>query len=252
MNLRQLESNFESLAADDPLWTVLSDNSKRGGKWDETEFYQTGEDVIEDLEQRLDQIGHALAGERCIDFGCGVGRLTFPLGKRFQSSIGIDIAPSMVAFAQSRIERGRNCRFIVNASSKLPQFEDATIDFVYSAIVFQHIAPRYTKAYLKEFARCLKPEGLIVFQLPSHLEPNYSGNQKRLRLFRKRFHYRLKALLQRIPFVETESFFEMNAIPKESLAPFLECDCGLEIIDAQDFPAAGPAWISYLYIARKR
>ena len=252
MNLKQLEANFESLAADDPLWTVLSDNEKRGGKWDETEFYGTGEGVIDDLESRLTRLGLELKGDRAIDFGCGVGRLTFPLGKRFASCYGIDISQSMIEFANSRIERGPNCQFIVNTTTQLPTFEIASIDFIYSAIVFQHIAPRYTREYLRTFSDALKPGALLVFQLPSHLNPQFPGNQRPFRSLRKRLHYFWKAIAQQIPFVKSESFFEMNAIRKDSLVPFLEQSCDLEVIDAQDFPAAGPAWISYLYIARKR
>lgn len=252
MNLRQLESNFEALAADDPLWTVLSDNAKKGGKWDEDEFYHTGEGVIDDLEERLASLGLTLAGDQAIDFGCGVGRLAFPLSRRFNTCVGIDIAQSMIDFAKSRLERGPNCRFIVHNSPNLPQFKDRSIDFVYSAIVFQHIAPRYTLDYLKEFARTLKPGGTIAFQLPSHLNPKFEDNQRAFRLLRKRIHYRIKAFVQKLPFLPSKSYFEMNAIPRETVSPFLEGDCGLEILDVQDFPAAGPAWVSYLYIARKR
>ncbi|HAT60864.1 MAG TPA: hypothetical protein DCS60_08860 [Opitutae bacterium] len=252
MNLKQLEANFEALAADDPLWTVLSDNEKRDGMWDEAEFYLTGEGVIDDLESRLKGLGLDLAGHRAIDFGCGVGRLTFPLGRRFKSCCGIDISQSMVDFAESRANRGPNCQFLVNASPSLPAIDDASVDFVYSAIVFQHIAPRFTRQYLKSFAQKLKPGGLLVFQLPSHLNPQFPGNRKPFRILRKRFHYFTKAIAQRIPFVKSESFFEMNAIRRKALLPFLEEECGLEVLDNQDFPAAGSAWVSYLYIARKR
>lgn len=255
MNLSQLQENFEALAADDPLWTVLSDNAKRGGKWDREEFYATGEAVIDDLESRLENLGKSLGGDAAIDFGCGVGRLTFPLSKRFRTCYGIDISRSMVNFASKQKNRGPNCTFIENATTRLERFENASIDLVYSAIVFQHIAPRYTREYLKEFSRVLKPGGLLVFQLPSHLDPDYPDNQRAFRLFKKTLHYRLKTLRQKVakflPFIGSESFFEMNAIHRNQLVPFLEKRCSLEILASQEFPAAGPAWKSYLYLAQK-
>jgi len=251
MNLRQLESNFEALAADDPLWTVLSDNTKRGGKWDEDTFYRTGEGVIDDLESRLEHLGLPLQGDSAIDFGCGVGRLTFPLSRRFENCCGIDISPSMVSYANQRLSRGTKCRFVVNSNTRLGDFDNESIDFAYSAIVFQHIAPRYTFEYFREFSRVLKPKGLFVFQLPSHLNPNFEGNRKPFRLLRKRFYYRCKAIAQRLPFIKSKSFFEMNAIPRERVIAHLEKRCAFEVLACQDFPAAGPAWISYLYIARK-
>jgi len=162
----------------------------------------------------------------------------------------------MVDFASTQKERGPNCTFIENATTRLHQFETASIDLIYSAIVFQHIAPRYTREYLKEFSRLLKPGGLLVFQLPSHLDPEHPGNQKPFRLFKKRLFYQLKTLKQQIakilPLVRSESFFEMNAIHQNRLVPFLEKQCNLEILAVPDFPAAGPAWKSYLYITEKR
>lgn len=255
MNLRQLQENFESLAADDPLWTVLSDNAKRGGKWDLEEFYSTGDAVIQDLESRLENLGKSLIGDAAIDFGCGVGRLTFPLSKRFRTCYGIDISRSMVDFATTQRERGPNCRFIENATTRLESFEDASIDLVYSAIVFQHIAPRYTLEYIREFGRVLKPGGIFAFQLPSHLDPDFPDNQKPFRLFKKKFFYRMKAFKQRIakflPFIRSESFFEMNAIHQDQLVPFLEKQCSLKVLTLHEFPAAGPAWKSYLYLTEK-
>ncbi len=255
MNLQQLKENFESLAADDPLWTVLSDNAKRGGKWDLDELYATGESLIIDLEKRLAEKRCQLGGDTALDFGCGVGRITFPLSKRFRTCYGIDISPSMIAFARSQIQRGPNCQFIENASTRLERFEDASIDFIYSAIVLQHIAPRYTREYLKAFARILRPDGLIAFQLPSHLDPDHPDNQRPFRLLQKRLHYRAKSLKQQLahvlPFINGESFFEMNAIPRDRMIRFLTQECRLEILDVQDFPAAGPAWKSFLYLARK-
>ncbi len=256
MNLRQLQANFESLATDDPLWTVLSDNAKRGGKWDEAEFYETGVEVVDDLESRLGQLDIQLGGDTAIDFGCGVGRLTFPLSRHFKTCYGIDIAQRMVDFANERLSRGPKCRFVVNEGARLEHFEDASVDFAYSAIAFQHISPRYTLEYLRDFDRVLKPGGLFVFQLPSHLNPERAENQKPFRLIRKRFHYRCKAVLQRfaklLPFIQSESFFEMNAIPRDRVVRFLQETCHFKVLAVQEFQAAGPAWISYLYIARRK
>ena len=255
MDINQLRENFESLAAEDPLWTVLSDNAKRGGRWDIEEFYATGEPVILDLEERLQRAGLSFPGSRAIDFGCGVGRLTFHLGKRFRQCYGIDISQSMIDYARSQSERGPNCQFLVNASDRLEGFENNCIDFIYTTIVLQHIAPRYTLDYLREFSRVLGNDGVLAFQLPSHLNPQALVNQKPLRMLQKRVFYRAKSfgqkLAKRFPFIKSDSYFEMNAIPKKKVINFLESQCRLEIIDIQDFPAAGDTWISYLYLARK-
>ncbi len=241
MNLSRLQKNFESLAAEDPLWTVLSDNSKKGGKWDPEEFYQSGEDCIRGLQERLEQIGITMGGAKALDFGCGVGRLTFPLSRRFDEAIGVDISDSMIAAARENKHRGENCQFVLNTENTLEFLSPKSLDFAYSDIVFQHIAPRYSKRYFLEIARALKPGGVFVFQLPSHL---IKGNR-----IRKRFSYALKAISQMLGI--GPAYFEMNAIPSEQLIHFLESHSDLKLITHWDYPAAGPNWQSYLYAFQK-
>lgn len=249
MNLARLQKNFETLAADDPLWTVLSDNAKRGGKWDPEEFYQTGEAEILDIEKRLAVLGIPLQGETALDFGCGVGRLSFALSRRFDSCIGIDIAPSMIDFAQQNAGRGNVCTFILNTESNLNCLHETSLDFAYSDIVFQHIPPRYAKQYFIEIANRLKPGGHFVFQLPSHLNPHAPQNQKPLRLLRKRFHYALKGFAQTLGF--GDAYFEMNAIPRPKLISYIERHTSLRLLSLWDHPGAGDSWISYLYVFKK-
>ena len=47
-------------------------------------------------------------------------------------------------------------------------------------VVLQHMKPEFAKAYLREFARILKPNGVLVFQLPS--EPSFTWKGALLRL----------------------------------------------------------------------
>src|SRR5262249_5547329 len=50
---------------------------------------------------------------------------------------------------------------------------DAAFDLVYSNVVLQHMEPEYSARYIHEFTRILAPGGVAVFQLPSHLLPDY-------------------------------------------------------------------------------
>ncbi len=241
MNLSRLQKNFESLAAEDPLWTVLSDNAKKGGKWNPVEFYQSGEDCIRGLQERLELIEIQMNKEAALDFGCGVGRLTFPLSRRFKKAIGVDISESMITAAKQNAHRGNNCEFILNTENTLSFLDPDTLDFAYSDIVFQHIAPRYSKRYFIEIARALKPNGTFVFQLPSHL---IKGSP-----IRKRFSYALKGISQKLGL--GKAYFEMNAIPSEQLISFMQKEAGLKHIKHWDYPVAGPNWQSYLYVFQK-
>lgn len=73
-----------------------------------------------------------------VDFGCGIGRHTFPLAEYFTTVYGIDIASSMLKKGQSIAdEQGiSNIHFVENSNFfNLP----IQANFIYCANVFQHI-----------------------------------------------------------------------------------------------------------------
>jgi SAM-dependent methyltransferase len=102
----------------------------------------------------------------CLDFGCGVGRLTRPLSEAFLDTVGVDVAQSMIAVAR-RYNRNPRCRYVVNRDPDLRSINSSTFDFVHSCLVLQHIPPGVTIRYIEEFFRVAKPGGLVVFQLPA-------------------------------------------------------------------------------------
>src|SRR5947209_17814502 len=67
------------------------------------EFFDTGESYIGSLMQHLEVLYPGLPRRTAVDFGCGVGRLSIPLAKRFQNVIGVDISSGMLDEAR------RNC-----------------------------------------------------------------------------------------------------------------------------------------------
>src|ERR1700759_5212062 len=135
--LSGLKKDWESLAQRDAMAAILTDESKSGGKWDVTEFMATGNAEIETVLQHLEAIGLQpdLRGT-ALDFGCGVGRLTQALARRFRSSVGVDISQEMIAQANT-LNQYEHCRYVVNTAPRLP-FADNSFSFVYSNLVLQH------------------------------------------------------------------------------------------------------------------
>jgi SAM-dependent methyltransferase len=168
MNLKELQSAWDGFGRDDPLWAILTHPDKKGRKWDEDEFFQTGEEQIESILQRAKLLSLPIKNNKALDFGCGVGRLTQPLCKHFEHVFGIDIAQSMIQKAKSYNKYGSKCVYLLNDRSDLEQFKDGDLDFIISLITLQHINPKFSRQYIKEFLRTLAPGGLLVFQLPSN------------------------------------------------------------------------------------
>lgn len=169
MTFERLRHTWETLGRDDPLWAVLSDPSKYNNRWDSAEFFETGRTEVDTLFQGLHRRGIEPSTHRCLDFGCGVGRVTQALCTYFERVDGVDIAGSMIDAARQHNQYGDSCRYHLNVKDDLKLFEDATFDLVYSNIVLQHMETDLAERYIAEFMRVLAPSGLAVFQVPSQL-----------------------------------------------------------------------------------
>jgi SAM-dependent methyltransferase len=179
--LRTLQSNWEGLAQRDPFWAICSDPQKRDQQWDRASFFATGEAEVSTVLEHLRALGLAVDYTGgTLDFGCGVGRLTQALARRFQSCHGVDISPTMICLARECNQYPATCQYLVNDSDQLSLSWENQFSFVYTSIVLQHIQPTYTMNYLREFIRVLRPGGILVFQIPdSHIaDPRAQGDRR--------------------------------------------------------------------------
>jgi SAM-dependent methyltransferase len=166
MDLNDTKLNWELFGKLDPLRAIL--HTKPGeGEWELEAFFKTGEQEVAGQMEHLSRLGVEVQRGSCLDFGCGVGRLTQALCAHFSHSTGIDIAESMIERAKRLNQHPGGCNYVVNDKPNLECFEDESFDMVLSIIVLQHINPRYSKRYIREFMRVLRPGGVAVFQVPT-------------------------------------------------------------------------------------
>jgi SAM-dependent methyltransferase len=164
---RALARNWEALGDTDPLFGVLSDPTKHGGKWEIDAFFESGRAHVAKLLRTLDDARAGYERGKCLDFGCGVGRLTLPLSESFAWTVGVDVARPMIEVARSHLRPDSRCEFVVNRKPDLGRFPDAAFDVVHSCLVLQHMPPEISLRYIREFFRVCRPGGLVVFQLPA-------------------------------------------------------------------------------------
>ena len=162
---RKLARNWDAFGDADPLFGVLSDPTKFGGQWRVDDFFASGDAHVKHWLRIVGEIATVYPGT-CLDFGCGVGRLTRPLSESFLETVGVDVARSMITVAR-RYNRNPRCRYVVNRDPDLRSINSSTFDFVHSCLVLQHIPPEVTIRYIEEFFRVAKPDGVVVFQLPA-------------------------------------------------------------------------------------
>lgn len=162
--------DWNEIGAMDALWAILSDPSKRHGRWDVDEFLATGRTEIERLLEAGGHWGLPERRGRALDYGCGVGRLTRAMGAHFDSAIGVDISEVMVSRARAMHANVPSCSFQVLDSTGLAAFPDRSFDCIYSRIVLQHITDRrVTEQTIRDFVRLLAEGGLLAFQLPARI-----------------------------------------------------------------------------------
>jgi SAM-dependent methyltransferase len=161
-DLEAIHENWEALANADPLWAALTDPELVGGGWNPDDFLASGEREIATVLERLGSVDDTTAA---LDFGCGAGRLTQALARRFREAHGVDISEAMINTARE-LDHEQRCLFHLNRSESLDLFPDDNFGFVYTSIVLQHMRRDYQSGYIREFLRVTRPGGLVVFQIP--------------------------------------------------------------------------------------
>lgn len=102
----------------------------------------------------------------CVEFGCGVGRLTIRLASLFPSVTGIDISAPHLELAKSYCRKLKlsNVAFAqAKAEDLMPAYG---FDFWFSRMVLQHNPPPVSMAILRHVFRSLAVGGIAMFQVP--------------------------------------------------------------------------------------
>ena len=118
------------------------------------------------LDLMLDRLGAAIQpGDRVVEIGCGVGRITRELARRAGSVRAIDVSPLMLELAREANPSLTNVEWLVGDGRTLP-VDDASADVCQSDVVFQHLpSPELTYGYVSEIGRVLVPGGWAAFQV---------------------------------------------------------------------------------------
>lgn len=232
MQFERLARNWENLAKQDPMWAILTDESRKGGRWDAEEFFATGRATVDWLGSWLGLHGIPVPKGRALDFGCGLGRLTQALAPHFEHVTGIDVSESMVHGAREHNRHGSRVTYVHNPHPDLRVIPSDSIAFVLSAIVLQHMRTEYQLGYVREFVRVLQPGGLAFFQAPTAeilagAIPNAGDHEP-----------------------AGEARMEMHCMTKQQVQEAVEAVGGRVVLCEDDF-WAGPNWTSAHHLVTK-
>lgn len=194
MSLESLPPNSVQLALSaeqrDQLWRHVTDTWKRLGQEDPffsvstvpeyrienmsaaavRRFYDSGEADMRRVLRYLARHGRALPADgACIDYGCGLGRVTLWLARYCKRVTAVDVSEAHLDIARRELA----ARGVDNVDFRLLRRRDelATLggaDFFYSGIVLQHNPPPIILDILQHVLHGLNAGGTAFFQVPTY------------------------------------------------------------------------------------
>ena len=170
-----IQAAWEHLGETEPYWSVLTSerflhaNIQHSGVTEE--FYGTGKNDVAQIIRTLERSGidHASI-TACLDYGCGLGRVTLWLAEYFSVVYGYDISRTHLQVAERYLVGSRNIQNVVLKQVKrVKDLEDfPNVDLIYSKIVLQHNPPPIIAFVIRQFLIALNPKGVALFRVPTY------------------------------------------------------------------------------------
>jgi SAM-dependent methyltransferase len=217
------------LTADEYLAESINDQSIE-------QFYESGKIDAAVIDAMLRRHGFSATKDTtCVEYGCGLGRVTFFLAERFAKVHAYDISSNHIALAQKRaLDHGIGnvefhlCQIGVGDQDLQP------CDFFFSCIVFQHNPPPIIRAMISSALRSIRPGGIAIFQVPT---------------FGADYRFRLQDYLATPPHLD----IEMHCIPQQTVfALIAEHGCTLLEVREDGWVGNPGKWISNTFIVRRQ
>jgi len=164
---------WSGLGEADAHWSVLTEDRFRAPSLDAAAlaaFHETGEGEARRLDAWLRRAGVPLPADGvCAEYGCGVGRITRALARRFRRVLAFDVsAPHLRAAAAdlAASEIGNVELLQVRGPAGLAAL--GGMDLFYSVISLQHSPPPVIMDVLHRAFAGLRPGGCAFFQVPTY------------------------------------------------------------------------------------
>lgn len=179
---KHIKNSWQYLGKTEPYWSVLTEDKYKQSNLQSSKeiFYDTGRHDVSRFLLTLARNGiDHTSYQSCLEYGCGLGRVTRWLAERFDVVYGYDISQAHLQGAKDYLSSKQitnvtlghitNIKDILN----LPQ-----VDSVYSILVLQHNPPPIINLIVRQLIKALNPDGVAFFQVPTY-RINYSFRLKK-------------------------------------------------------------------------
>lgn len=187
--MRDTDRDWTLLAETDPYWAVISADEFKGSRLSPEQldrFFQSGEGFVQTVAATIRGLYGAERFSRALDFGCGVGRLTIPLARRSDETVGLDVSDRMLAICREQVEKaGLKTVRLALSDDELSQAQ-GRFTLVNTFIVLQHIPPARGYRILRNLLDRIEPLGFGSLQLSfAKARKFYAHEQGAARYYRR-------------------------------------------------------------------
>lgn len=171
----RIQEEWTQFGSDDPYWSVLTHDKFKMNTIDQkmkNEFYESGKGDFDVLQAYCTKHHIPLPKGRCLELGCGVGRVTHYLAKHFDHVDAVDISAPHLRLCDENLKAQRISNFtpiwlnnFLNFKTQLGEY-----DCFYSVIVLQHNPPPVQQYMLSLILSKIAPGGICLFQIPTSLD----------------------------------------------------------------------------------
>ena len=232
---------WSQLGISEPYWSVLSQDEFRMANMSRQKqidtFYQSGHSDVERIVKYLVRHGREFPKDGvCVDYGCGLGRVTLWLARQCGKVVGVDISETHLNMARENLaERGaENVEFYcVRGRQDLRILKN--IDFFHSMICLQHSPPPVIEDILRAVFAGLNPGGCAFFQLFT---------------FGRNYSWEFASYMSQLEHIGNSDRFEMHMLP-QSVVFRLAAEAGCIPLEVQPDGRGVPSWLSNTFLIEK-
>jgi len=167
-----IQSAWEEFGKREPHWSVVVSEQYQQSNIQahREEFYRTGEQHVAQLFGSLERNHVQHRGFRtCLDYGCGVGRITRHLAERFEKVFAFDISLPHLQCAEDYLVKENVSNVALSHLKRVWDIQNLPkVDVAYSMLVLQHNPPPVIAFIIEALIRSLNPGGVAFFQVPTY------------------------------------------------------------------------------------